>query len=213
MNKRMLYWVVVFVTITSIAGASEMKGIKYVPIKPYKASVDEIALAKVTTKIIYPRDFEEPTKEVVKKRLTEAIKLAEEEESRIRYMVEKGMVRTVRWNRRDSGSVKVPSQKTIYKFSFKFSSLKEIQQMDKTVYEDKMYGEKDLSKRYSFTFHGDVDCVRCFSYGYGPSQLSLDFYPNQNLKRFSATIDDKYYSVTWNEEGKLEDEYLRTLKQ
>ena len=210
MKAQLLQTVIILLAATSVAGAAGMKRQKYIP---YKATADEIATTNIAKKVVYDQTFEEPTNEIFKDRLHEALNMAAEEESRIRYMVAQGMVRTNYWNGMYSGSVIVESQKTICRFTFKSSKL-ELQQVEKIVFSDKINGKRDRSSGYSFTFlHDSSDSVSSFSHGQGEKKVTLGFHENGKLESCGLTIGDEYYRASWDEDGKLVSETKRKIKE
>ena len=209
MKMRTMQIVVTLIAVARVAGEAGMKREEYVP---YEATADEIVLTNVDKIVAYERAFQQPENGIFKKRLDEILSMAEEEESRIRHMVAKGMVRTNVWSGMYSGSVIVGSQKSRFRFIFKSSSM-DIQQVDRIVFEDRMYGKRKPSECYTFTFHDQTDYVSSFTCGEGTDKVVLNFYPKNRLASCGLTIGDEYYRAQWDESGKLVSETKRKIEK
>jgi len=200
MKIKIIELVIILFATAHIIGAAGMKRERYIP---YEATPDEVAVTKVAKKVVCDRAFEQPKNEVFRKHLEKALEMAENEENRIRYMWETGMVRTSYWNGSYGGSVIVRPEKAVYRFSLGGTG-KKIGQINKTVYEDQPYGKiKKQSECYFFVFHSDIDSVMDFGYGENPSTIALSFYPSNRLKSCGLMIDGQYYRARWDKDGKL----------
>jgi hypothetical protein len=111
-----------------------------------------------------------------------------------------------------SGSVRVESNKTIYRFIFKASSLK-MQQVDRRVFEDRISGKEIVSEGYKFTFHDQNDSVLGFSSGQGNNRVALSFYPDRRLKSCGLVVGEQYHFVTWDANGKLDFQHKQKVKE
>lgn len=210
MKMRTLQTVVTLLAAAHVAGAAGMKMEKYIP---YEATADEIAMTNIAEKVGYNQTFERPKNEAFRKRLDDALQMAQDEESRIRHMQAKGMVKKSYWNGLYTGSVIVQSEKAVYSFSLGATGEK-LGQVDKTVYVDKPYGkEKKKAQCCSFVFHDNADSVSSFSYGQGEGKVTLNFHPKNQLASCGLTIGEEYYRAQWDENGKLVSETRRKIEK
>lgn len=209
MRNDILRLLVCLFIIILAAGASAMGDEKYIP---YAATPDEISVADLRNQVTYDRNFELPNDKEFREQLLAAVELAEKEENRVRYMVAQGMVPTTCWNKMLLGSVIVEAQKANYRFIFKSSSMN-IQQVDKMVYEDKVYGKRILDQGYSISFYDKKDCIRSFSYAYDSIKTSLNFYECNRLESYSLVSGQRHFCARWNRSGKILDEGVKEGKK
>lgn len=199
MKHWMLKCAVLVLAVTNVIGAENMKREKYVP---YKAKPDEVSLTNMTAVPHYDRRHDLPLDREFTNRLEEVLCFAEKQESLIRHMRDKGMVRTNYWNGMYSGSVVVESQNAVYRFIFK-SALQQLQQVDVSIFSDKPYGKLNPTEGFSFQFHDSSDAVSGFSSGQGKDKVTLNFYPDGTLESCGLFIGNQYYRARWDGNGKI----------
>ena len=152
-------------------------------------------------KIIYPLNYEQLDNKVLQKRLDEAIALMTKEESIVKYLLKKNLVKKNEWNRRYSGYILFETPKIGYSYEFT-TDFKAISSVTKNIYEDKSYRKKKKSGGH-LDFYTDTESVKYFNYGYFLQKVELSFYKNKRLKHCHLSIGNKYYDCKWDEDGKL----------
>jgi len=169
---------------------------------------DEIN-SKVPKMLICERTFEMPKDKECEEALKNALSLADNEISIVRYMLNSGRVKKSYWNGKYTGGATVKNKKIAYRISLRVKDDKIISfgQVNKKVF--KIDGEHDLSKRIRINNFDNTNIVHTFSFGNLETKKSLDFYLNGNLKRCGIALSNKYYIAKWDKNGNLVDEIVR----
>ena len=209
---QIIKMIVVILVVTAVVGMSGLIRVGNFSTL-YEATEEEIALNKIPNKVSYDRNFQWPSDEKVKKQLEEVLRIAEEEESRIRYMLTQGMVPTNHYKGMCYGSVIVRSQNTRYFFIFNPKTIF-IQQVNKIVFEDKVWGKERRSEGCRFFFNGEIDKVSSFGYGAELNGGGLSFYTNGRIASATLIIEsNRYYWAKWDEAGKVVEETIRIIEK
>lgn len=171
---------------------------------------DEIN-SQVPKMLICERTFEMPKDKEYKEALKNALSLADNEISIVRYMLNSGRVKKSYWNGRYSGGAAVKNKKIAYSFTLRVRDDKIIGcgQVNKEIYKDIVGGKRDLSKRFRIMHFDKTNIVKTFTYGNLETKKYLEFFPDGNLKHCGIALSNKYYRGYWDENGNLADEIVR----
>lgn len=208
MRKKSVIIVVLLVLIFGIVGFIKMKKNKY---EANEISSTEFSNANTNDMIHLKHKTTKPENKVLSNRLYAAITLAGKEVRRVRYMFKEGMVKKSYWNGLYTGTVIVNDEKAVYNFGLAAKGNK-IGQVNKTVFEDKPYGNKVKSKCCTLLFYDDRDSISSFSCGKDSNKVTLNFYPDRSLASCGITVDGIHYRARWDENGRLLSETKRQRK-
>ena len=199
MDARFMQALLLLATVCNVNGQIKMKREKYMP---YEATSHVLDATNDVKHVVLGGTYKKPDDEVFIKHLDRALRMAEGEVHRIRYMLAKGMVKKNYWNGLYTGSVIVKDEKTVYNFSLGASGNK-VGQVNKTVFEDEPYGKMVNNKRCTLMFHEKDGSISSFSCGQGSNKISLSFYPDFSLASCGLAFDGMYNRAKWTEGGKL----------
>jgi hypothetical protein len=171
---------------------------------------DEIN-SQVPKMLICERTFEMPKDKEREEALKDALSLADNEISIVRYMLNSERVKKSYWNGSYSGGAAVKNKKIAYSFTLRVRDDKIIGcgQVNKEIYKDIVGGKRDLSKRFRIMHFDKTNIVKTFTYGHLDTKKYFEFYPNGNLKHCMISLSNKNYRGYWDENGNLADEIVR----